>query len=384
MSPTKLRGIAAAYGLSLLALLTLGFVMLASTGASYAHHGDVFFYAKRQAIWLGLGLLACLTTSFLPYGCYRRSVWWVFGTAAVLLVLVLVFGKRINGAVRWLVIGPVRFQPSEFAKYALVITLACWLERVGRASKRSSLPRVRDWRWGVLVPAVISGFLAVLILKEPDLGTTLLLGMVTLAMMCAGGVSWVWLTAIVTSIAAGATWLLVAIFKWGMFHQYYQVQRLVHWWLQDDLKGCNYQQHMAQLAFGSGGVWGVGLGNSRMKLGFLPEAHTDFILPIIGEELGLVGTLAVVIAFAVAFFSGMLLARRAPDAFGRLLGSGIMIVIGVQALINIAVVTNTVPNKGMALPFISYGGSNLFMTLAAVGIVFNIYRQAHAQAITTD
>jgi cell division protein FtsW len=168
-----------------------------------------------------------------------------------------------------------------------------------------------------------------------------------------------------------------------MFHEHYQVQRLIHWWLGDDLQGSNYQQYMAMLAFGSGGLWGLGLGNSHMKMAYLPEAHTDFIFPIIGEELGLVATLAVVVAFCVLVVCGILLATRSPDLFGRLLACGIIAIIGLQALINIAVVTNTIPNKGMPLPFISYGGSNLVMTLAALGVVLNICWQAQTHALDT-
>ena len=146
------------------------------------------------------------------------------------------------------------------------------------------------------------------------------------------------------------------------------------------MQGSNYQQYAAMLAFGSGGLWGLGLGNSRMKMAYLPEAHTDFIFPIIGEELGLVATLAVVVAFCVLVVCGILLAIRAPDLFGRLLGCGVIAIIGLQAAINIAVVTNTIPNKGMPLPFISYGGSNLVMILAALGVVLNIAAQVHSQA----
>jgi len=169
----------------------------------------------------------------------------------------------------------------------------------------------------------------------------------------------------------------------NMFPDSYQVQRIVHWWRGDDPQGINYQQNIAKLAFGSGGLWGLGLGNSRMKMAFLPEAHTDFILPIIGEELGLFVTLAVAVAFCALVVGAILLVTRAPDCFGLLLGTGIIAVIGLQAIINIAVVTDTIPNKGMPLPFISYGGSNLVMTLAALGVLLNIFRQAHAHAVGT-
>jgi len=196
-------------------------------------------------------------------------------------------------------------------------------------------------------------------------------------LMWVAGVPARWLAGIVGAGGTGVASFLVAIFKYGMFQGSYQVQRILHWWRQDDLGGINYQQHMAMLAFGSGGPSGLGLGNSHLKMGFLPEPHTDFIFPIIGEELGLIATLAVVLAFYMLVVCGLLLAARSPDLFGLLLGTGIITVIGVQAIINMAVVTNVVPNKGMPLPFISYGGSNLVMTLAALGILMNIHRQAN-------
>jgi cell division protein FtsW len=315
------------------------------------------------------------------YHRYRKLAWPLFVAAIVLLAGVLIFGKRINGATRWFIYGPLRFQPSEFAKYVLVLVLAFWLEKMQRSLKGRQRPRIQHWWWGVFAPLTMTGGLAALILREPDLGTTLLLAAVALLLMWVAGSSGRWLAAIVGTGGAGAAACLVAILEFGMFQGSYQVQRLLHWWRGDDLQGSNYQQFMAMVAFGSGGPWGLGLGNSRMKLAYLPEAHTDFIFPIIGEELGLIATLAVVLAFVLIAVSGFLLARRSPDLFGLLLGCGITSVIGLQAIINIAVVTNSIPNKGMALPFISYGGSNLVMTLAALGILLNIFRQAHARAV---
>jgi cell division protein FtsW len=383
MSPKAMKGVAGLLCVTVLALLTFGFVMLASTSSSAAYHGDSFYYAKRQAMWLGLGLVACAGTAWLDYHRYRKYAWPLFITAAVLLILVLIFGRRINGALRWLVLGPIRLQPSEFAKYVLVIVLAFWLEKMQRAPKGHLQPRIQHWWYGVFAPLTIAGALGVLILKEPDLGTTLLLGTVALLLMWVAGASSRWLAAIVGAGGVGAAAGLGAILKFGMFEGSYQVQRFLHWWRGDDLQGSNYQQYVATLAFGSGGTSGLGLGNSRMKMTYLPEAHTDFILPIIGEELGLVATLAVVIAFCVLVICGILLTRCSPDLFGILLGSGITALIGLQAIVNIAVVTNSIPNKGMPLPFISYGGSNLVMALAALGVLFNIFWQAHAHALGT-
>ena len=284
--------------------------------------------------------------------------------------------RSINGATRWLAFGPIRFQPSEFAKYALVIMLAFWLEKMQRAPKAQLKPRIRHWWWGVFAPITIAFSLAVLILKEPDLGTTGLVMAVALAMMWVAGSPSGWLGGLVGTGGLGITAFLVAIFQFGMFQGSYQVQRILHWWREDDLQGSNYQQSMAMLAFGSGGSWGMGLCNSRMKMAYLPEAHTDFIFPIIGEELGLISAMAVVAAFCVIVVCGILSATRSHDLFDMLLASGIITVIGLQAMINVAVVTNTIPIKGMRLPFISYGGSNLVMMLAALGVMLNIFWQA--------
>ena len=378
MSPKSARVITVVFYVTVLALLTFGFVMLTSASSSYAYRGDLYYFTKRQAMWLGLGLVAYACTVRIDYRLYRKFAWSLFVTAVVLLAGVLVFGKRINGAARWFVCGPIRFQPSEFAKYALVIFLAFWLEKMQRAPKGKFRPRIEHWWWGVFAPLAATGGLTTFILLEPDLGTTLLLGTVALALMWVAGAPARWLAGIVGAGGTGVASFLVAIFKYGMFQGSYQVQRILHWWRQDDLGGINYQQYMAMLAFGSGGPSGLGFGNSHLKMGFLPEPHTDFIFPIIGEELGLIATLAVVLAFCVLVVCGLLLAARSPDLFGLLLGSGIITAIGVQAIINMAVVTNVVPNKGMPLPFISYGGSNLVMTLAALGILMNIYRQTNS------
>jgi cell division protein FtsW len=361
---------------AVLALMTFGLVMLASTSYATVHHNSAFFYAKRQALWMGLGLIVCALVSRLDYHRYRQYAWPLFAAALVLLLGVLILGRRINGAARWFAFGPVRLQPSEIAKYVLVVVLAFWLEKVQRPARGQLQPRIQHWWWGVLAPLALTGGILVLIVVEPDLGTTLLLAAVVLVLMWVAGAPSRWLAGLVGTGGLAAGGLIIAIFKYGMFQKSYQVQRILHWWYWDDLGGSNYQQWTALLAFGSGGVGGLGLGNSRMKLAYLPEAHTDFIFPIVGEELGVIATLAVLAAFCVLIGCGMALTARAPDFLGMLLGTGIITVIGLQAIINIAVVTCVVPNKGMALPFISYGGSNLVMTLAALGVALNVFQQA--------
>ena len=235
MSPKSARVITVVFYVTVLALLTFGFVMLTSASSSYAYRGDPHYFAKRQAMWLGLGLVACAGTARIDYRLYRKFAWPLFITSVVLLAGVLVVGKPINGAARWFVYGPIRFQPSEFAKYALVIFLAFWLEKMQRAPKGRLRPRIEHWWWGVFAPLTATGGLTVFILVEPDLGTTLLLGTVALALMWVAGAPARWLAGIVGAGGAGVASFLVAIFKYGMFNGSYQVQRILHWWRQDDL-----------------------------------------------------------------------------------------------------------------------------------------------------
>ena len=378
MSPQTSTRLGVVLRLTLLALVSFGYVMLTSTSSFNPYRGDAFYFAKRQAMWLGLGLAACAAAAFVDYRRWRRCAWPLCIAAAISLIAVLALGKRVNGALRWLVFGPIRFQPSELAKFALVIVLAYWLEKVQHAPKGQRRPRIQHWWWGVWGPLTITGGLAGLIAIEPDMGTAVLLGAVALLLMWVAGSSSRWLAGIVGTAGTGVVAFLVAIFKYDMFQGSYFAQRVLHWWRGDDLQGINYQQFIAMVAFGSGGPWGLGLGNSRQKVALLPEAHTDFILPIIGEELGVMASLGVLVAFCVLVVCGIRRLTRVPDLFGLLLGSGILAVIGIQALINIAVVTNSIPNKGMPLPFISYGGSNLVMTLGALGVLLNIFQQADA------
>jgi cell division protein FtsW len=367
--------------MTVLALLSFGIVMLCSTSSSYAadRFGNPYAIFQRQLIWLGVALVACIVATWIDYRYYRRFAWAILAVAVVLLVAVLVIGTVRNGARRWIVIGPVSFQPSEFAKLGLVIWLAYWLEKMHQKVKGKLWCQIRHPWCGFGLPLAVTAVMGVLILKEPDLGTTLLLfGVTVLMLWVAGSHPW-WLGGFVAASAVGGFALLVAILKFGFLNQHYQVKRIVEWWYETDPQGINFQQIQALIAFACGGTTGVGLGESRQKRFYLPEAHTDFIFPIVGEEIGLIGSMLVVIAFCVIVVCGVILATRAPERFGLFLGTGIVAIIALQAAINIAVVTNTIPNKGMPLPFISYGGSNLMMLMAQIGVLLSISRRAHAQ-----
>ena len=342
------------------ALLSLGLVMLYSS--SMAQHGSHF--VKVQLVWSALGFLACVGAALLDYHILKRLALPLFVLAVLLLVLVFVphIGIHRNGASRWLGFHNISlFQPSEVAKLALIIALAWYGERHQR--------HMSTFKRGILIPGLLISLILGLIFREPDRGTTILLASVGGAMLLISGVRW---RSILPPLLLGVLGLGFSLWRDPM-----RLRRIMSWWyLEENKSGVGYQAYEAMLALGAGGWTGLGLGNSRQKLGFVPEQHTDFIFSIIGEELGLVATVLVIIAFIAIVFSGIYIAVRAPDTFGLLLGSGISFLIGLQAFINIGVVTSALPNKGLPLPFISYGGSSLVLMLTAVGLLLSVARQA--------
>jgi cell division protein FtsW len=289
------------------------------------------------------------------------------------VLLLLVFeghlGIKVNGARRWIHYGSFRLQPSEFAKVALLMVLAWYGERYQR--------QMQTWKRGILIPGLLIALVLGLVFVEPDRGTTILLACVSGAVLLVAGVQWKF---IVPPVFLGVAGLGVSL-----LHDPMRIKRIFGWLdLEKHKTGVGYQAYQAMLALGSGGWTGLGLGNGRQKLGFVPEHHTDFILSIIGEELGLVATMLVVLAFVAILLSGLYIAWRAPDTFGLLLGTGISLLIGLQAFINIGVVTSALPNKGLPLPFISYGGSNLLMMLTSVGVLLAIARQARSSGLVLN
>jgi cell division protein FtsW len=341
------------------ALLALGLVMLYSSSMSQAGAR----YLIMQLIWCALGMVLCVTAASFDYRVLRKLALPLFLLAVLLLVLVLVpgIGYKIKGARRWFDFGGVRFQPSELAKIALVIALAWYGERFQR--------QMPSWMRGVIIPGSFIALMLGLIFVEPDRGTTILLAAVSGAMLLVAGVRWKYFVPPVV--------LAAAALAFSLWHDPMRIKRIFGWlYLEEHKAGVGYQAHQAMIAFGAGGWTGLGLGNSRQKLGFVPEHHTDFIFSIVGEELGLVATLLVVLAFVVLVLCGIYIALNARDTFGMLLGAGLTFLIGLQAFINIGVVTSALPNKGLPLPFISYGGSNLLMMFASIGILLSIARHA--------
>ena len=348
---------------TVLFLLGIGMVMLFSVSA-YAHdaHGDIYYFLRRQSLWLGFGLIACFCATLLDYHVWRAMAWPLLCGSVILLALCFVpgIGSRINGSWRWVRLGPISFQPSELAKLASVIAVAHWFTTNERVAGKL-VP-------GFLLPVLIVAVPTLLILREEDMGTALLVGAVAVVLMFIAGSNFIYM-AILAIMLTGGVYLTAR-------HNTNRAGRMTAFLdLEKYKESFGLQQWEALKAFAAGGTQGLGLGDSREKMRYLPYAHTDFIFPIIGEELGLRATLPIVASFLVIALCSYAISTRAKDRFGALLAFGLGLMIALQAAVNIGVTTALLPNKGMPLPFISAGGSNLCVCLLFVGILLNIHRQ---------
>ncbi len=344
-----------------LLLISTGILMVYSASSIYAHEKwhDSFYYLKRDIIYGVIGaILAGLVMSMDYYKLKTYSKILVF-ISTILLILVLIpgIGKEVGGARRWFKFWIMSFQPSEFAKLSLIIYMADVLSR--------KQPKIKSFFHGFLPPMFILGISLGLVLMQPDLGTAVAMGVIAFIMFLVAGIRLVHLVpAILSSIP-----VLYAL----VFNVTYRRRRILAFmnpW--NDPQGVGFQIIQSFLALGSGGLLGVGLGQSRQKLFYLPESHTDFIFSIIGEELGLAGTLSVILLFFIFIIYGTKIAVKATEIFGHLLAVGLVSMIAIEAIINIAVVTGSVPTKGLPMPFISYGGSALICNMVAVGLLLNI------------
>jgi cell division protein FtsW len=347
-------------------LVALGVVMVYSASAIVAagRFDDPYLFLKKQLFWALLGGACLLGALHVDYRRLQTLGWPILVAVSALLVLVLVppLGQPINGTWRWLRLGPLSIQPAELAKLALVIYLAAFLARHRQ--------EVGDWRRSFLPPLAIAGGLAALILAQPDLGNSLTLITVTLALLFLAGSQ---VRHLLLLVAAAVPLLGVAVLLAP-----YRLRRITTFmdpW--SDPRGSGFQIIQSWLAMGSGGLFGRGIGESRQKLFYLPEAHTDFIFAVIGEELGFVGAGAVLVAFAILVWRGLRVGVRAPDAFGAYLALGITVLIATQTLVNLGVVTGLLPTKGLPLPFISFGGSALLTTMLATGLLLNVSQHAN-------
>jgi cell division protein FtsW len=348
--------------IAILNLFGLVMVLSASSVSALDTYGSSWYIAMRQAIWLAVGTAACVVVMRIDYHRWRRwTLPWLAGSC-ILLALVLVpgVGMNVNGASRWLGYGPLSLQPSELAKLTVLLFVADLLAR--RAAW------MEDLRLTLTPVATVFGGVAVLLMLQPNLGTTLVMGAIVLAVLHVAGTPMVPLT----GLGLGGA-LLATVLALGASYRRARVLAFLHPW--NDPLNTGYQNIQSLVGIASGGLTGLGLGQSRAKWGFLPYAHTDFIFAIIGEELGLIGAFVVVLLFAALCVLGAKASREAPDRFGMLLAAGITVWFGVQAFVNIGAVIGILPITGVPLPFVSYGGSSLVFSMVAAGLLLNVARQ---------
>ena len=351
--------------LAVAALTTFGLVMVfsASEVQGWLWFHNPAYYFEHQLIWLALGVILLVAAANIDYHRLRVLAWPLGVVTVVLMVLVLLphFGVEVNGARRWLRIGPLQMQPAELAKIAAIVFMALWLER--HRDRLSSLEN------GVVPFLALLGFTILLVILERDLGTTLILAGILLAQFLVAGGRKRHVLLLLLIMA-----LCVYIFIRMEPYRLHRILAFIDPW--SDPLNTGFQAIQSVVALGSGGFAGVGLGHSIQKYQWLPFAHTDFIFAIVGEETGLLGTSAVLALFGLFAYRGYRVALKAPDAFGSLLACGVTTWIALQAMINIAAVTVTLPTTGIPLPFISYGGSSLAIALLAVGILINVSTQS--------
>jgi cell division protein FtsW len=348
-----------------LILLSVGVVMVYSASAIVAaeRFRDPYFFLKKQVFWAVLGCGALWLTLRTDYRRLEKLVLPLLVVAAILLVLVLIpgLGVSVNGSRRWLRMGPLSFQPAELAKLTLVVYLAAFLAR-----KRDDLA---DFWQGVAPPLMVGAGFAGLVLLQPDLGNSLTLLVLTLGLLFLAGAPTKWLALVVLpALPLGVLAVLMAPYRLRRVFAF-----LDPW---QDPRGSGFQIIQSWLALGGGGLVGRGMGESKQKLFYLPEAHTDFIFAILGEELGFIGAALVVGLFAVLVWRGLRIGLRAADPFGAYLALGITVLVATQTLVNLGVVTGMLPTKGLPLPFLSFGGSALLVTMLATGVLLNISQDA--------
>ncbi len=347
--------------ISVLTLVGIGTVMVYSSTAlmSMREHGSGFNFLWKHLFTVCIGTVVMVLLSKVDYRKYRPVVYVMLAISFVLLILVFVPGIGIaaNGARRWLKLWPTTFQPSELVKVVMVIFLADYMDK--------NLHRMRDFRYGIMVPICVMLIFQAIIIRQPDFGAVMSLGILTFGLLILGG-------ARLSHIGSLMLLALPAVYMLIMTSSYRSRRLLCFLDPWKDPQGCGFQLVQSFIAFGNGSYFGLGLGGSKQKLYFLPEVHTDFIFPLIGEELGLIGVLVVLGIFVWVFIKGIQVASRTEDPFSYYLTLGLTMMIGVQAIINFAVTTGLMPTKGLPLPFISYGGSALLVNMAAVGILINI------------
>ncbi len=382
------NGFDTVYFILTLILVCFGAVMVLSASYAWAQndYGDSFYWVKRHLAWVCLGLIAAVFCSYIPPDIYKKYAGVIFVCSTVLLALVPIIGKTVNGAKRWIKLGPIQIQPTEIMKLALVLFLSKYIsEYVSGAIDVNSenLSRVKDTvikpslseRIAVFIrevgiPLGIIGLVCVLTVLEKHMSATIILFAIGIAVLFAGNVPFKWIGGMGVAGALGASYII-------FFTDYTKAR--IDAWLHPEAyaTGKGWQTLQSLYAIGSGGLFGVGLGNSSQKHMYLPEPQNDFIFAIVCEELGFIGGVIVIAMFAMLVWRGFVIALNAPDSFSRLVAMGITCKIAIQAALNMAVVTNTIPPTGISLPFLSYGGSALVILLCEVGVMLSISRYSN-------
>jgi len=344
-------------------LIAIGVGMIYSASAMMAQKrfGDSTYFLRRQMLWFAVGLVLLLVVARLDHRSLRgwAGPLLILGVIGLIFVLLPHVGVMVKGARRWLRLGPLTIQPAELVKVGVILYLAHYLAKKGA--------RIGDFRRGFMPPLLVVGVIVALVVMEPDLGTAAVIGLVTFGLLFVGGARLGHLAVIGT---AGLCALYVLIMRVP-----YRRQRLMTFldpW--SDPAGSGFQVTQSFLALGGGGPWGVGLGEGRQKLFYLPEPHTDFVLSALGEELGFVGSAAVVLLLGLFVAKGLLIAMDATDPFGRYLALGVSFLVAFHTLINVGVITGLLPTKGLPLPFLSYGGSALAVNMIGTGILMSVSR----------
>lgn len=347
--------------LSVVLLCCFGLVMMFSASYYWAQHyqGDGFFYVKKQLMFMAAGFVVMLLISRVDYRLFDRYKWWIIGISVLMMIAVLIVGVERNGGKRWLEIGSISIQPSEIAKFAMILYMSSFM------SKRAAL--MRNFVHGVIPMLMVMLLICGLIMLQPNLSMAVSIGLIGIAMLFIGGVQMkhlFWL-----GIAAVAAFALLVVAA------DYRVDRVTIFmdpW--QDTQGKGYQLVQSLYALGAGGLFGQGFNYSRQKLLYLTYGESDFIFAIIGEELGFVGAVGVILAYVFLIYRGIRVAMRCQDRFGSLLAAGVTVTLAVQVMVHIGVVTSSIPPTGQTLPFISAGGSSLLVYMAEMGVLLNLSR----------
>lgn len=348
-----------------LIVLTCGLVMMFSASYAYAYYyfDNSFHFITRQLFFAVLGVFVMMVVSFVDYHVLHRFVVPVMAVTVVLLVVVL-FMPEINYVHRWINLGFTTFQPSEFAKFSVVLSFAHLIS--------VNYSRMKTFKYGILPFALILGVFAVLLMLEPHLSATVLICLIGAVMMFVGGSNLKWFALVA---AVGVAGLALAAMNEDIIA--YATSRFAYWLDPfSDPQGKGYQTLQSLYAIASGGLLGLGIGQSRQKYLYLPEPQNDFVFAVVCEELGFVGAVFIILLFALLIWRGFAIAAKARDRFGSMLAVGLTAQLGLQVILNIAVVTNTIPNTGISMPFFSYGGTALVMLLAQMGVVLSVSRQS--------